>query len=124
MKQESKYSRWYDKDPKMQRALELIESLSDEDREELAINLIQLINLLRKNKKDDEIPFSIGKKRTLGLYMAFNKRRWYDKNSVLMSAMNILGTLPVEDCRVITEGILMTIEEQNSTSQNLEADYL
>ena len=103
-------NRWYDKDPKMQYVLGCLKSLSPEDQEELAVGLMHFVNVFRKNRKEDEIPVSIGKNRTLGLYKASNKRRWYDKNPVLQSAMNTLGTMPIEDCRKISEGLLLTIE--------------
>ncbi|OGH99781.1 MAG: hypothetical protein A2287_06505 [Candidatus Melainabacteria bacterium RIFOXYA12_FULL_32_12] len=106
-------NRWYDRGPKMVEVLELIESLSQIEQEELGTTLIQLVNILRKNRKEDEIPISIGKNRVLGLYKSSNKRRWYDRNPVLMSAMNVLSTLPVDDCNIILEGMLLTLDDQD-----------
>ncbi|EKE03224.1 MAG: hypothetical protein ACD_20C00234G0046 [uncultured bacterium] len=105
-------NRWYDEDSKMVDTLGVIQSLSKYEQEELGIILIQLVNLLRKNRNEDAIPISIGKDRVLGLYKASNKRRWYDKHPVLMSAMNTLSTLPVNDCNAIIEGMLETLYEQ------------
>ena len=110
MNDECLASRWYDKDPKMLEVLDIMQSLPNQDQEELGSTLIQLVNLVRKNRKEDDIPISIGKNRALGLYKSFNKRRWYDQNSVLMSAMNTISTLPLEDCRKISEGLLITLD--------------
>ncbi|MFH0702345.1 MAG: hypothetical protein V2B14_02245 [bacterium] len=111
-------NRWYDKDSKMTEVLELIKTLPDDAKEQLAATLIQFVNLIRRNKSEvDEDNLSIGKNKTLGLYKAFNKRRWYDKNQALMSAMNILATLSLEDCKKITEGLLLTLDESNSDSK-------
>ena len=105
-------SRWYDKDPKLTRVVELMEALPLDVQEELAVNLIHFVNIIRRNRNEIENPISIGKSRVLGLYKAFNKRRWYDKRSILMSAMNTLSTLPFDDCTIIAEGLIRTLESK------------
>ena len=105
--------RWYDKDRKMAKVLEIIKSLNDREQQEFGISLFQLSSMVRKTKseksQDNDAGISIGKDKVLGLYKSFNKRRWYDRDLSLMSAMNSLSTLPVEECKNITEGILNTI---------------
>lgn len=105
--------RWYDSKPKIRKAIEVIEELSRDDQEVLSESIIQLINVIRAEKEDEENTelVSLGKDRTLGLYKAFNKRRLYDKNYALMSAMNILATMSIEDCENIAEGILITLKQ-------------
>jgi hypothetical protein len=110
--EENQKNRWYDKDPRMSEILDLIKDLSDEDQEELAVNLIKYINIIRKNRKELENTLSIGKSRVLGLYKAYNKRRWYDKSSSLMSAMNILATLAPDDCKSIVEALIMSMHRE------------
>jgi len=110
--------RWYDKDPNMIQLLLLIKTMSEDSKEELAENLIKFINLVRKNRNDIENPLSIGKNKALGLYKAFNKRRWYDKNYSLMSAMNILATLPVEDCKNITKLVIGMFDDVQKNTVN------
>lgn len=105
-------SRWYDKDPKMIEVLKYVQKLTREEQDELAVTLIQLVNMLRQSRNEDEIPISIGKTRVLGLYKSSNKRRWYDKKSTLRSAMNIFSTLPQEDCSMILDGFAEIMSEQ------------
>ncbi|MCK7514899.1 MAG: hypothetical protein MZV70_70110 [Desulfobacterales bacterium] len=100
--------------------LDFIEKLTDYEQETIALTLIQLVNLLRQSRTEDETPISLGKNRTLGLYKASNKRRWYDKNLVLMSAMNIFSTLPVEDCQKIIHGFLLSMPEEYNLVENLD----
>jgi hypothetical protein len=113
MQNEDLKDRWYDKNSRMSEVLSFICDLPENEQEELGITIIKLVNVLRRSRKEDEIPISIGKDRVLGLYKAFNKRRWYDQNSTLMSAMNILKTLPDDDCRSIIEGLVITLNGQN-----------
>lgn len=102
--------RWYDKDPRMVELFEVLEELPKESQDQLGALIIQFVNLVRKNKDEDtEEIISIGKERVLGLYKAFNKRRWYDKQNSLMGALNTLSTMHIEDCKKITEGLLETL---------------
>ena len=109
MKDEYLASRWYDEDPCMSEILDVMQDLPKPQQEELSATVIQLVNMIRRNKTDEEAAISIGKNRVLGLYKSFNRRRWYDKSLALMSAMNVISTLPIEDSSKITEGLLLTI---------------
>jgi len=115
MTEEDSKHRWYDNDSGMDRVLNLMQNLPENIQEELAVTLIQFANLIRKNRKIEENTLSIGTAKVLGLYKASNKRRWYDKNPTLMSAMNILNTLPPKEFRNIVEGLLLTLT--NTTTE-------
>lgn len=104
--------RWYDRDSRIKKMIHVIETLPAESQDDIAYTLIQFVNFYRQNRNEIELPVSIGKYKVLGLYKAYNKRRWYDKNYSLMSAMNILSTLPVEECANIAEGLLLSIGDQ------------
>jgi len=104
--------RWYDKDPRIIDALDIIKELPDEVQEELAKSIINFVNLLREsNRYIAEPSLSIGKNKVLGLYKSSQKRRWYDSSPALMSAMNVVSTLDIEDFKSVTEGILLTLKE-------------
>ncbi|MDD3012174.1 MAG: hypothetical protein PHC34_00535 [Candidatus Gastranaerophilales bacterium] len=109
MSEDDSIKRWYDNDLSMNRVLNLMKNLPEHIQEELAVTLIQFANLIRKNRKIEENALSIGTSKVLGLYKASNKRRWYDKNPTLMSAMNILNTLPPKEFKNIVEGLLLTL---------------
>lgn len=112
MQEEDLNGRWYDNDTGMDRVLNLMKDLPENIQEDLALTLIQFANLIRKNRKVEEETLSIGKNKVLGLYKASNKRRWYDKNPSLMSAMNILSTLPPAEFKNIVEGLLLTLNNK------------
>lgn len=92
----------------------ILQRLPQHLREDIAVNIINFANIVRKNNHESEIelPLSIGKSKVLGLYKSFKKRRrWYDKNLTLMTALNVLATLPQEDFENITQGSLEAIKE-------------
>ena len=105
--------RWYDKDKKMAEVLKIIKTLPPYEQQEFSVSLYQLANMVRKSKTETNMvgdtEFSIGKNKVLGLYKSFNKRRWYDNDLSLASAMNSLSTLPMEECTNIAEGILNNV---------------
>ena len=104
--------RWYDRDPRMSQILCILRDLPDDSKSEFARVLMQLINILRKNKKsDDDSPLSIGKAKVLGLYKASNKRRWYDQTSDLMNSLNLLSALDDTDFNEIVDGLLLTLSD-------------
>jgi hypothetical protein len=113
MQEENLNNRWYDNETGMNRVLNLMRDLPENIQEDLALTLIQFANLIRKNRKIEDDTLSIGKNKVLGLYKASQKRRWYDKNPTLMSAMNILNTLPPHEFKNIVEGLLLTLNNQN-----------
>jgi len=114
MPKEDSKNRWYDNDSGMNRVLNLMKNLPENIQEDLAATLIQFANLIRKDRKIEESALSIGKDKVLGLYKASNKRRWYDQNPTLMSAMNILSTLPPNEFKNIVEGLLLTLTNTNT----------
>ncbi|MFA6989634.1 MAG: hypothetical protein WC197_06160 [Candidatus Gastranaerophilaceae bacterium] len=105
--------RWYDYNKHMAEFLVILQRLPVHLREDLALNIINFANIVRKNNQESEIelPISIGKNKVLGLYKSFKRRRWYDKNLTLMTALNVLATLPQEDFEKIAEGVLSTVKE-------------
>lgn len=111
MDEETIASRWYDKDPRMQMVLDVVKDFSPETLSEFSSALMQLTNIVRKNKRMDSSQLSIGKTKVLGLYKAFNKRRWYDQHQVLMNSLNILSTVSDEDFNAIIEGVLQSLNE-------------
>jgi hypothetical protein len=105
--------RWYDYDIHIAEFLAIIQRLPAKSREDLAENIIKFANIVRLNNEQSEIelPVSIGKSKVIGLYKSFKRRRWYDKNLTLMTALNVLATLPQEDFEKISEGVLLTVKE-------------
>ena len=111
----TKDRRWYDTHFETQKALKLLENLSDEEKEVLSDSLISIIKEIKdchRNDYDDatkEVPISIGLERVMGLYLSSNNRRWYDKNDSLSFALKAMSTLPESDFRNIMDGLSVTL---------------
>ena len=105
--------RWYDTNNDMHLILDILKKQSPELIDNLAENIMSFSNIIRKNinEIDSEEPISIGKERMLGYYKSFQRRRWYDKNWTMLSMVNVLSTLPIDDFNKIVEGIKTIMKE-------------
>lgn len=112
---ETKDRRWYDSHFETQKALVLLERLSEEEKSVLSESLVSIIKEIKDCHRDDyedetkEVPLSIGLNRVLGLYLSSNGRRWYDKNDGLSFALKAMSTLPESDFRNIMDGLSVTL---------------
>ena len=97
-----KYVRWYDKDPDLSNLMTFLEGLSDEVREEVAQDLIQIIMSELNTNKDGEISILADNKIT-------EYKRWYDKNLSLHSAIEIIKNLGDKERREIISLIMESI---------------
>ncbi len=109
----NKYVRWYDKDPDLSHLMTFIENLSDDIREEIAQDLIQIILSEIRTNKDSEISLLSENKIT-------EYRRWYDKNISLHSAVEIIKNLDddkrKEIISLLMESIVQILAEYNNGS--------
>lgn len=106
-------NRWYDSNLGVKDLLDLIKIIPPEAQEGLSQMIINFVNVYRKSRPPSDMPISIGKDRVLGIYKSSEKRRWYDKNPALLSAMNVIATLPEEDFKNLVDGVLQTLKEYN-----------
>ncbi len=104
------YVRWYDKDPDLSRLMAFIENLSEDIRDEIAQDLIQIILSEIKTNKDGEIS-------QLSDNKIVEYRRWYDKNISLHSAIEIIKNLDSEQRKeiisLLMESIVQILAEHN-----------
>ena len=107
--------RWYDNNKDMQLILDTLKHQSPELIDNLAENVMEFSNIIRQNINEMTIeePVSIGKDRMLGYYKSFQRRRWYDKNWTMLSIVNVLSTLPIDDFNKVIEGIRSLMKEMN-----------
>lgn len=96
------YVRWYDKDPDLSRLMKFMEGLSEEVREEIAQDLIQIILGELKTNKDGEI-FNLSENKIT------EYKRWYDKDVSLQSAVEIIKNLGDEERKEIISLIMESI---------------
>lgn len=108
----SEIKRWYDKSPKLKQLLYVLSNMTDKEVDQVAIYLNQVVHIFWKEKKSnsDEV-LSIGVEKLFGYYKAYQKRRWYDRNPSLSSAVNLMSTLPAEDLDDIVDGFLYALRE-------------
>lgn len=108
------YVRWYDKDPDLSHLMKFMEGLTDEVREEIAQDLIQIILNELKTNQDGEISLLSDNKIT-------EYKRWYDKNLSLHSAIEIIKNLDDEQRKEIIS-LLMESIVQILTEYNYDTD--
>ena len=107
---EKKFVRWYDKDPDLSYLMAFIEKLSDDVRDDIAQDLIQIILSEIKVNNDDEIS-------QLGQSQLKQYRRWYDHNISLHSAVEMIRNLDdvkrKEIVYLIKESIIQILAGRN-----------
>ena len=94
--------RWYDKDPILQRSMRTLEHSDDEVQIKIALNLIKII--LEHNISNDEYTdvtdilsaVEDGKQATQG-------HRWYDIDSTVRTAINMLENCPFSTQKAIAK---------------------
>lgn len=97
-----KYVRWYDKDSDLSRLLSFIEGLSDDIKDEIAQDLIQIILSEVKTNQDNEL-FQLSENNIT------QYRRWYDKNVHLHSAIEIIKNLDMQKRKEIISLLIESI---------------
>lgn len=104
------YVRWYDKDPDLSHLMKFMEGLSEEVREEVAQDLIQILLGELQTNKDGEI-------HNLSENKITEYKRWYDQNLSLHSAVEIIKNLDeaqrTEIISLIMESIVQILTEYN-----------
>ncbi len=96
MKEEysSNYRRWYDKDPLLSKSMHTLENSDDETQIKVALNLIKI--LIEHNISENTFT---GVEDVLsavedGLVERGNNNRWYDLDSTVRTAINMLENSP------------------------------
>lgn len=103
--------RWYDESPKLSEMLDILSNMSPREITQISKYLYQIVNIYQKQKKSDKELLSIGTDKLFSYYKAYNKRRWYDKNPSLSSALNTMSTLEVKEIEEIVDGFLIALKE-------------
>jgi len=117
-KNNTKISRWYDTDQQIKQTFQLVENMSNKEREEFAANLTRVVNNFRKQQNLDNFNVSLGRDKILAYYKAYNKRRWYDQIPNLMRAINLLSILSIEEREQILSKFLLSINSKETNKLN------
>lgn len=108
---ESQFQRWYDQDPALSRAMEHLRSASDKHQAQIALNILKIIAEHQLEGETVLAPEELdGNQHRLSEFEtpgpnATQKRRWYDVNETLCSAIQLLRDCPDD----LQQSILPTI---------------
>lgn len=104
MKEEysQQHRRWYDKDPVLSEAVRTLEETDDQTQIRVALNLIKII--IEHNIEDEKFEAVDDIINAVGSGLDDNRRgRWYDIDTTLRTAMNMLQNCPEETQKVIAK---------------------
>ena len=117
MKEEytNQHRRWYDKDPVLSQAVKTLEETDDETQIRIALNLIKII--IEHNIEDEKFEAVEDIINAVGSGLDDNRKgRWYDIDSTLRTAMNMLQSCPAATQRIIAK------EMANMVSDKIKKD--
>ena len=106
-----KIKRWYDKSSKLSVMMGILSNMNENELNQVSKYLYQVVNIYWKQTKNTEEVISIGLEKLTGYYKAYQRRRWYDKNPSLSSAINKMSTLTEGDLEEIVDGFLFALKE-------------
>ncbi len=104
MKEEysQQHRRWYDKDPVLSEAVKTLEETDDQTQIRVALNLIKII--IEHNIEDERFEAVDDIINAVGSGLDDNRRgRWYDIDTTLRTAMNMLQNCPEDTQKVIAK---------------------
>lgn len=119
MKEEysNQHRRWYDKDPVLSQAVETLEHSDDETQIRIALNLIKII--IEHNIEDEKFEAVEDIINAVGSGLDDNRKgRWYDIDSTLRTAMNMLQNCPPATQHVIAKEMAKMVVDKIKTNQD------
>lgn len=111
------YRRWYDKDPVLSSALKTLEQSDDQTQIKISLNLIKIIIEHNIENSEFEAVEDIISAVEAGVEEDRNNR-WYDIDSTLKTAMNMLA-----NCPEATQGIIAK-EMARMVVNKMKEEYL
>lgn len=106
----TEHRRWYDKDPVLKEALELLRLQTDDTKAEAA----DYILTLQEQVAADVIEHLY---ETIEKYQG-KGNRWYDKDPVMMKAIEILRLAPPKVQRIAALKLLLALEQKSTEILN------
>ncbi len=113
MKEEysQQHRRWYDKDPVLSEAVRTLEETDDQTQIRVALNLIKII--IEHNIEDEKFEAVDDIINAVGSGLDDNRRgRWYDIDTTLRTAMNMLQNCPADTQKVIAKEMAKMVLDQ------------
>ena len=111
--------RWYDKDPVLSEAVHTLEESDDQTQIRVALNLIKII--IEHNIEDEEFEAVDDIINAVGSGLDDNRRgRWYDIDTTLRTAMNMLQNCPADTQKVIAKEMAKMVVDKIKTEDEDE----
>lgn len=121
MKEEytNQHRRWYDKDPVLSQAVRTLEETSDETQIRIALNLIKII--IEHNIEDEKFEAVEDIIDAVGSGLDDNRKgRWYDIDSTLRTAMNMLQNCPEATQHIIAKEMAKLVVDSIKKDEDTE----
>ena len=119
MKEEytNNYRRWYDNDPVLSQAIRTLEHSDDETQIRISLNLIKII--IEHNIEDEKFEAVEDIINAVGTGLDDEKKgRWYDLDSTLRTAMNMLQNCPAATQNLIAKEMAKMVVERIKTEDD------
>ena len=113
MKEEysQQHRRWYDKNPVLSEAVRTLEETDDQTQIRVALNLIKII--IEHNIEDEKFEAVDDIINAVGSGLDDNRRgRWYDIDTTLRTAMNMLQNCPEDTQKVIAKEMAKMVVDE------------
>ena len=121
MKEEytNQHRRWYDKDPVLSQAVKTLEETDDETQIRIALNLIKII--IEHNIEDEKFEAVEDIINAVGSGLDDNRKgRWYDIDSTLRTAMNMLQNCPPTTQHIIAKEMAKMVVERIKKDEDMD----
>ena len=121
MKEEytNQHRRWYDKDPVLSQAVNTLEHSDDETQIKIALNLIKII--IEHNIEDERFEAVEDIIDAVGLGLDDNRKgRWYDIDTTLRTAMNMLQNCPAATQRIIAKEMAKMVVDSIKKEEEID----
>ncbi len=121
MKEEysNQHRRWYDKDPVLSEAVRTLEETDDQTQIRVALNLIKII--IEHNIEDEKFEAVDDIINAVGSGLDDSRRgRWYDIDTTLRTAMNMLQNCPPDTQKEIAKEMAKMVVDKIKTDEDDE----
>lgn len=109
--------RWYDKDPVLSEAVHTLEESDDQTQIRVALNLIKII--IEHNIEDEKFEAVDDIINAVGSGLDDNRRgRWYDIDTTLRTAMNMLQNCPPDTQKEIAKEMAKMVVDKIKTDDS------
>lgn len=123
MKEEysNQYRRWYDKDPVLSEAVRTLEETDDQTQIRVALNLIKII--IEHNIEDEKFEAVEDIINAVGSGLDDNRKgRWYDIDTTLRTAMNMLQNCPEATQHIIAKEMAKMVVDRIKKDEDDEEE--